>query len=730
MAQILKKFLFFPSVASYEAVEDDILNTSIVFVNQPEVKTGNVVTTPAQKFIVTHGIQFNTDFDPAAIEAEIDALDGRLDTLEGNASTSGSVAYAVKQLENTIIGLLGGSSAFANTSGNTVKDKIDAVSTKVDNLDYTIPNASHAAGRAVTAVTQTNGKIAVTEGDIAAAHVTVADSGNLFTGTTVEAVLAEIDAAYKALVNNLDYTIPSHTAGKAVTAVTQTNGKIAVTEGNVDSSYVTYTPSSGNTVNTDVQSVLTELFTKIGNTQDGAEIAVYKGSVAQANKSATISADGNDYIITQGSTTIATLNIAKDMVISGGEVITADGTEKKNATENAGLTVGQKYVKLTIKNSADIIYIPVNALYKDHTGFTGSKIKIEIDDSSGSNVIKGSVITGSLEKTDLTTTLQNEITSARTTIATKSTGHVRVSKTAGTGATADNYTISENDIASANYVGTIPSGATATDVVGYAQELANGLLGTSSDTAANVTIYGARAMASAAAQTALTTRTEINPKSTGHVTISVTQSSVDSHDVVTISENDIASAALVGTIPSGAKASTVTGYAAEVAEDAKDYADGITVNSQSQDNSQNITVTGAHINVTGYTERTNAANTDVKATDTVNAAIKKVETKVDNLSAGSPFEYTNSTNKSTILSGSGLSAQNVSEVAVGRYNNSVTGSTAAEKTAFSVGNGTGASAKSNAFEVRADGSLWINYGSDYSKLQTILSNEIDWYEGA
>jgi len=48
-------------------------------------------------------------------------------------------------------------------------------------------------GKAIISVSQTNGAIAATAGDIAASHVTVADTGNKFTGETVEAVLAELE---------------------------------------------------------------------------------------------------------------------------------------------------------------------------------------------------------------------------------------------------------------------------------------------------------------------------------------------------------------------------------------------------------------------------------------------------------------------------------------------------------------------------------------------------------
>lgn len=54
------------------------------------------------------------------------------------------------------------------------------------------------AGKPITAVSESLGAVSATAGTINAEFVNVADGGNLFTGSTVEAVLAEIDAAYKA----------------------------------------------------------------------------------------------------------------------------------------------------------------------------------------------------------------------------------------------------------------------------------------------------------------------------------------------------------------------------------------------------------------------------------------------------------------------------------------------------------------------------------------------------
>lgn len=71
--------------------------------------------------------------------------------------------------------------------------------------------------------------------------------------------------------------------------------------------------------------------------------------------------------------------------------------------------------------------------------------------------------------------------------------------------------------------------------------------------------------------------------------------------------------------------------------------------------------------------------------------------------------------------GSWLNIKNISEAAFGTHNNSVTDSTASGQTLFSVGNGT-SSARHNAFEIRQNGDIYVNDGTNDVRLQdTILA---------
>ena len=64
------------------------------------------------------------------------------------------------------------------------------------------------------------------------------------------------------------------------------------------------------------------------------------------------------------------------------------------------------------------------------------------------------------------------------------------------------------------------------------------------------------------------------------------------------------------------------------------------------------------------------------------------------------------------------------EHASGQYNVSNTGSTNADKTLFSVGNGTADNARHNAFEIRQNGDMYLNNGTSDIKLQDYLQIKV------
>ena len=156
------------------------------------------------------------------------------------------------------------------------------------------------------------------------------------------------------------------------------------------------TPGSTNLVNS-------------GNLHSALTVEVYRGS-EKVNK---IGADGQDYTIKQGDSVLATINIARDMVIDSGEIVTATGNEKKGTgagAKSAGLVAGEKYMKLHISNGDpknDLLWTNIGDLFNYYQGTTGDKVKTEIT----GNTIKAGILPGTIDKSDLTSELSREVTS-------------------------------------------------------------------------------------------------------------------------------------------------------------------------------------------------------------------------------------------------------------------------------------------------------------------------------
>ncbi len=110
------------------------------------------------------------------------------------------------------------------------------------------------------------------------------------------------------------------------------------------------------------------------------------------------------YYLTKDGTQVGSkINIPKDLVIKSGEVKTVTVADQPYE----GAQVGDKYIDITLNDvNEEHIYIPVKDLVDAYTGVDGNKITVSIN---GNNQIEALIKTGTIEKTDLTTTLQNEI---------------------------------------------------------------------------------------------------------------------------------------------------------------------------------------------------------------------------------------------------------------------------------------------------------------------------------
>lgn len=121
-----------------------------------------------------------------------------LDRLNGTADTEGSVQKQVADALNTAKGYTDKQIQALDVEDTAVVGSyVSAVSEadgKISVSRAELPTVSEikSEGQAIIAVKEDKGVISATAGDIAAAHVTIADAGDHFTSTTVEGALSEL----------------------------------------------------------------------------------------------------------------------------------------------------------------------------------------------------------------------------------------------------------------------------------------------------------------------------------------------------------------------------------------------------------------------------------------------------------------------------------------------------------------------------------------------------------
>jgi hypothetical protein len=119
------------------------------------------------------------------------------------------------------------------------------------------------------------------------------------------------------------------------------------------------------------------------------------------------------YTIKQGGVSIGDIDIPKDLVVTGGSVVT--GTWNNGVFTEDQVQPGSgsgKALKLSIANQTGPVYINVADLVDVYTASPGAA-KIQLAISAG-NVISASVVAGSIEKTDLVQAVQTSLGKADT----------------------------------------------------------------------------------------------------------------------------------------------------------------------------------------------------------------------------------------------------------------------------------------------------------------------------
>lgn len=428
-----------------------------------------------------------------------------LDTLNGGVDVTGSVEKQV---------------ADALASAKSYTD------TEIEKLDVT-DNA--VVGSYVSAVSETDGKIAVTRAEL----------------PTVAEIKSE---------------------GQAIIAVKEDKGVISATAGDIAAAHVTIADTAGHFTAGTVEAALEELYSQSGA---GSKVTLESAEGTEDNVLKV-------YTIKQGGSEVGKINIPKDLVVSSGSVV--KGTWDGNTfTEGAGSGTA---LKLVIANQTNPVYINTLDLVKDHTAGNGIAI-------SDTNVI--SVVVDPTSETGLSVGAAGikltGIKAATTEVNVKNDGHVKVAKTTGSNGQAV-YTVSENDIASAT------------------------LLGTATDSKDANTAFG-KIAAEADARTKAIEALDADVNSTGgtHVSINVVETD-GKVATVTVTESDIASAALLGTVDDTSAKNTAFGkIAAEVAA------------REAQDNkieaSVGLAADGSHRTTNGhYTSEATTIAGEISALDT------------------------------------------------------------------------------------------------------------------
>ena len=503
----------------------------------------------------------------------------------GVAAANVSVAdtnnkFTATNVEDTLLEIKTSLDNAIGTGGTVEKQISDAI-----NALNSEKSGTSTSNHITVGVEQVAGKITsvtVSDSDIASAELlgTITDTKDK---ATAFGRIAQEVADRQAAIGALNFGPVSGT-GKVITAITQTNGVVNATADTLSASFVAFTASNTAFKSSNVKDALDTLYTRSG---DGSKVTLDTAEGSEGSNVLKV------YTIKQGGSEVGKINIPKDLVVTSGSVV--KGTWNDGAfTEN--VSGSGTALKLVIANQEAPVYINTLDLVKDHTGGNGISI-------SDTNVISVQIAEGSenfltvdekgVKLSGVQAAINAAAASAKTKVEKKSDADKITLESALAADGSVTYTIGQNDIASAALLGTKNDASTAETAFGYiAKEVAartaaigdlnltqvggegkvittisqssgkvsvtaatlgaeNVSASTITDDGTKVAVTGDNVKAQieslatsikSVSTAAAAAHTKVEAKTDGHVIVSVAKSSDNTHDVVTITENDIASA--------------------------------------------------------------------------------------------------------------------------------------------------------------------------------------------
>lgn len=391
--------------------------------------TGNAVTAASydadtRTITLTMGETFAKQSDLDTIQSTIDGIVSTggeanvIDTVKVNGTalpvtdkavdvtiTSGSTdgTISVNGEEVAVAGL--GSAAYTDTTdydaAGAADSALDSAKTYTDDAIAALDSADVAvAGQYVTSVSETDGIITVTRTSLpdysetydayGAADAVASDLASEISRATAAEETAQ--AAAETAQATADAKVASVTAGDASITIAGT----------------TTAPTVAVSISADADNALSL-------TTDGLKVVVPDGT----DYSVTVTESSSDdyakvYTISQLGSTIGTINVPKDMVVSSGTVTTLSASD---GTHDAGT-----YLVLTLANSDNTeIWIPADALIEYVTGDTAADgiITTSVDSDY---VLTATINDGTITLAKLATSIQTSLGKADTAVQSVTSG--------------------------------------------------------------------------------------------------------------------------------------------------------------------------------------------------------------------------------------------------------------------------------------------------------------------